>query len=73
METFVDWSVNTDGEVDLLVKWRGHEGDSITWESLPQLLQDLAALIAKYVRENTGWSDLDREYKKTIPAAERKK
>ena len=34
VESFKDWSVNTDGEVDLLVKWRGHEDDNNTWEPM---------------------------------------
>ena len=25
VEKFLDWVVNTDGEVDLLIKWRSHE------------------------------------------------
>ena len=34
VESFEDWSVNTDGEVDLLVKWRGPDDTNNTWESM---------------------------------------
>ena len=34
VESFADWSVNADGEVDLLVKWRGHDDTNDTWEPL---------------------------------------
>ena len=72
MDNFADWSVNTDGEVDLLVKWCGHDDTNDTWEPLSQLVADVPALVAKYVKENAGWPDLDREYKKAVRACRKK-
>ena len=73
VESFADWSVNTDGEVDLLVKWRGHDESNDTWEPLAQLVADVPVLVAKYVKENAGWPDLDREYKKAVRACRKTK
>ena len=73
VEQFLDWAVNTDGEVDVLVKWRSHDDTNNTWEPLPQLVLDVPALVAKYVKDNAGWPDLEREYKKAVRAAKKKK
>ena len=73
VEHFEDWSVNTDGEVHLCVKWRGHDDDNNTWEPITQLVEDVPALVAKYVKDNAGWPDLDREYKKAVRASKAKK
>ena len=54
VEQFLDWAVNTDGEVDVLVKWRSHDDTNNTWEPLSQLVLDVSALVAKYVKDNTG-------------------
>ena len=40
---------------------------------LAQLVLDVPALVAKYVRDNAGWPDLEREYKKAVRAAKTKK
>ena len=43
VKSFVEWSINTDQEVDVLVEWQGHdEEDERTWEALEQLDADLA-------------------------------
>ena len=36
VDHFVEWSINTNGEVDVLVKWQGHEDDEgeHIWETL---------------------------------------
>ena len=73
VEKFLDWAVNTDGEVDVLVQWRGHDDTNNTWEPLPQLVADVPATVAKYVKDNAGWPDLEREYKKAVRAAKAKK
>ena len=51
VEAFKEWSINTDGEVDVLVEWRGHpdEGEW-TWQPLEQLVEDVSVLVAQYVR-----------------------
>ena len=73
VEKFLDWTVNTDGEVDVLVQWRGHDDTNNTWEPLSQLVADVPALVAKYVKDNAGWPDLEREYKKTVRKVKAKK
>ena len=72
VEKFLDWTVNTDGEVDMLVQWRGHDDTNNTWEPLTQLVADVPALVTKYVKMNAGWPDLDREYKKAVRASRKK-
>ena len=54
VDHFVEWSINTDGGVDVLVQWQGHEDDEDerTWESLEQLVEDVPVLIAKYVAKD---------------------
>ena len=73
VESFEDWSVNTDGEVDLLVKWRGHDETNNTWEPMEQLVADVPVLVAKYVKENKGWPDLERAHKNAVRASKKKK
>ena len=68
VESFEDWSVNTDGEVDLLVKWRGHDDSNNTWEPLEQLVGDVPVLVATYVKENKGWPDLERGHRNAVRA-----
>jgi hypothetical protein len=51
VDHFKEWSINTDGEVDVLVHWQRHEDDEEdTWEPLEQLVKDVPAMIAKYVQ-----------------------
>ena len=73
VEAFEDWSINTDDEVDLLVRWRGHGDDERTWEPLEQLLDDVPVLVGKYVQANRNEPDLVRVYDKCKRQAERKK
>ena len=54
MESLEDWSVNTDDEVDLLVKWRGHDEANNTWDPIDQLVGDVPVLVVKYVKVNKG-------------------
>ena len=73
VENFEDWTVNTDGEVDMLVKWRGHDDDNNTWEPMEQLVQDVPVLVAKYVKDNKGWPDLERAHRNAVRASKKKK
>ena len=52
----INASVNTDGEVDLLMKWRNHDDINNTWDPLLQLpvVLDVSALVMKYVKDNAG-------------------
>ena len=34
VKKILDWAVNTDGEVDILVQWRGHDDTNNTWDPL---------------------------------------
>ena len=68
VESFQDWAVNTDGEVDLLVKWRGHDDSNNTWEPLEQLVADVPVLVATYVKKNKGWPDLERAHRNAVRA-----
>ena len=38
----------------MLVQWRDHDDTNNTWEPLPQLVLDVPALVAKYVKDNAG-------------------
>ena len=53
IDQFVDWSINTDDEVDVRVRWRAHEQneDEDTWEPLEQLCADVPVLVTKYVKQ----------------------
>ena len=68
VESFEDWTVNTDGEVDLLVKWRGHDDTNNTWEPLEQLVSDVSVLVSTYVKENKVWPDLERAHRNAVRA-----
>ena len=37
------------------------------------MVEDVPALVAKYVKDNAGWPDLDREYKKAVRASKKNK
>ena len=73
VEAFDDWSINTDGEVDFLVRWRGHQDEDRTWEPMEQLVADVPVLVAKYVQENNDSPDLVAAHKKVARAAKTKK
>ena len=73
VDKFEDWVVNTDGEVDLLVKWRGHDDDNNAWDPLEQLVVDVPVLVDKYVKDNKGWPDLERAYRNAVRATKKKK
>ena len=51
VDHFVDWVVDDDGEVDLLVHWKHHGEEQRTWEALLQLCEDVPVMVAKYVEE----------------------
>jgi len=52
VDEFREWSINTDGEVDVRVHWRGHDDEAEdTWEPLEQLVEDVPVMIRKYVRD----------------------
>ena len=54
VDEFLNWTVNADGEVYVLVKWRGHDDTNNTWEPLSQLMCDVPALVIKHVKDNAG-------------------
>ena len=66
VQKFFDWSVNTDGEVDILVQWRGHDGINNIWDPIQQLVYDVSTMVIKYIKDNVVWTDLDREYTKAV-------
>ena len=73
VKCFVEWSINTDGEVDVLVEWQGHDDeDERTWEALEQLVEDVPVLIAKYVRDD-GHHQLVSAHRKVVREAKTKK
>ena len=73
IETFDDWVINTDGEVDFLVRWRGHQDEDRTWEPLEQLVADVPVLVTKCVQANKDCPDLVATHKKVARAAKTKK
>ena len=48
--------MNTDGEVDILVQWRGHDDTNNTWEPIQQLVCNMSTMVVKYVKDNVGWA-----------------
>ena len=73
VDEFREWSINTDGEVDVLVKWQRHEDDAQdTWEPLEQLVQDVPEMIAKYVRED-GHHQLVAAHRRAVRDAKKTK
>ena len=72
VKRFVEWSVNTDGEVDVLVEWQGHDDEEErTWEAIEQLVEDVPVLIAKYVRDD-GHQQLVSAHNKVVREAKTK-
>ena len=70
---FVEWSVNTDQEVDVLVEWQGHDDEGErTWEALEQLVEDVPVLIAKYVQAD-GHQQLVAAHRRAVRDAKTKK
>ena len=49
VQSFDDWLVDDDGEVELLVRWRHHSEEERTWEPLLQLVEDVAVKVRQYV------------------------
>ena len=48
VETFEEWVINTDGEVDIHARWSGNDDEEeFTWEPLEQLVEDVTSLVAK--------------------------
>ena len=53
VDHFVEWSINTDGEVDVLIKFQVYDNGGLrSWDPLEQLVEDVLVLIEKYVHEN---------------------
>ena len=51
VDHFVDWGVNDDGKVVLLVHWQGYDESERTWELLSELYDDVKVMVNKYVHE----------------------
>ena len=49
IEDFKDWRGKGDGDVEILVQWRGLEA---TWEPIRQLHEDVPERVMKFLREN---------------------
>ena len=66
IDAFVEWSINTDNEVDVLVRWRGHDDeDEQTWEPLEQLVADVPKMIEAYVKAD-GHHQLVNAHRKCV-------
>ena len=73
VDHFIEWSINTDGEVDVLVQWQGHDDEELrTWEPLEQLVEDVPVLIEKYVRED-GHHQLVAAHRQAVKTAKKKR
>ena len=51
VDSIKDWRVKGDGDVQLLVQWRGLEA---TWEPVRQLYEDVPEKVMKFLRENAA-------------------
>ena len=73
VKRFVEWSINTDQEVDVLVEWQGHDDDEErTWEALEQLVEDVPVLVAKWVQAD-GHQQLVAAHRRAVREAKKKK
>jgi len=73
VKRFVEWSINTDQEVDVLVEWQGHDDDEErTWEALEQLVEDVPVLITKYVQAD-GYQQLVAAHRRAVRDVKKKK
>ena len=73
VKRFVEWSINTDQEVDVLVEWQGHDGEEErTWEALEQLVEDVPVLVAKWVQSD-GHQQLVAAHLRAVRDAKKKK
>ena len=71
VECFDDWIIDA-AEAELLVRWKHHGDDERTWEPLEQLVHDVPALIAKYVKDD-GHHQLVAAHRRRVNAAAKKK
>ena len=73
VKRFVEWSINTDQEVDVLVGWQGHdEDDERTWEALEQLVEDVPVLVTKWAQAD-GHQQLVTTHLLTVHNVKKKK
>ena len=73
VKRFVEWSINTDQEVDVLVEWQGHDDEEErTWEPLEQLVEDVPVLVAKWVQAD-GHQQLVAAHRRAVRDAKKKK
>lgn len=54
VETFQDWRVDGDGDIQLKVRWHGFQAQADTWKDLEQLYGDVPVLVANYLQEHAG-------------------
>ena len=47
VEAFEDWGFDDDGNVQVLVRWRGFDESERTWEPMGQLHEDVEVLLRK--------------------------
>ena len=45
VESFEDWQVDDEGDVELFVRWRHHAAEERTWEPLLRLCEDVAVKV----------------------------
>ena len=49
VEAFDSWGFDEDGQVQVLVRWRGFDDSERTWEPLAQLYEDVPVMLRKWV------------------------
>merc|ERR1712037_735526 len=70
IECFDDFTISTDKEVDLLVRWVGRGDDDRTWEPLEELCKDVPDLVAQYMKTKKKNSKLVKVYRDVLKAIE---
>ena len=67
VDAFDDWGFDDDGQVQVLVRWRGFDESERTWEPMGQLHEDVEVLLRNWVRDQDD-DRLNNAYRSMLAA-----